>query len=103
MDEIPVIKAPKHCAICIETFDGQEAFEKHQSQLHRRGDIECEYCYKRFLRKHNLAKHIKSTHLTLKEEAKPEPEDSVSQCTQTQCPKNKKNPENYYIQKRIET
>ena len=70
MDEIPIIKAPKHCAICIETFDGQEAFEKHQSQLHRRGDIECEYCYKRFLRKDYLAKHIKSTHLALKEEAK---------------------------------
>ena len=70
MDEIPIIKAPKHCAICIETFDGEEAFEKHQSQLHRRGDIECEYCYKRFLRKDYLAKHIKSTHLALKEEAK---------------------------------
>ena len=51
MDMLPKIDAPKYCTICALTFEGQEAYEKHQSKLHRKGDIECEYCYKRFLRK----------------------------------------------------
>ena len=70
MDMLPRIDAPKYCSICVLTFEGQEAYEKHQSKLHRKGDIECEYCYKRFLRKAYLAIHIKNTHLAIKEEAK---------------------------------
>jgi len=70
MDMLPKIDAPKYCTICNLTFEGQEAYEKHQSKLHRKGNIECEYCYKRFLRKDYLATHIKSTHLAIKEEAK---------------------------------
>ena len=69
MDRLPIIDAPKHCAICILTFQGEEAFEKHQSKLHRKGDIECEYCYKRFSRKEYLSRHIKTIHLALKEDA----------------------------------
>ena len=57
MDMLPKIDAPKYCTICNLTFEGQEAYEKHQSKLHRKGDIECEYCYKRFLRKEYLARN----------------------------------------------
>ena len=70
MDKLPIIDAPKHCAICIQTFQGEEAFEKHQSKLHRKGDIECEYCYKRFSRKEYLSRHIKTIHLAIKEDAR---------------------------------
>ena len=70
MDSLPIIDAPKHCAICILTFQGEEAFEKHQSKLHRKGDIECEYCYKKFSRKEYLSRHIKTIHLAVKEDAK---------------------------------
>ena len=70
MEMLPKIDAPKYCTICALTFEGQEAYEKHQSKLHRKGDIECEYCYKRFLRKEYLAIHIKRIHFAIKEEAK---------------------------------
>ena len=62
MDNLTEVSAPKHCAICIKTFEGKDEFEKHQSVVHREGYYPCELCNRRYSQRYNLRTHIKLDH-----------------------------------------
>ena len=51
--------APKHCAICIQVFQGKDEFEKHQSVVHRKIYYPCDLCNKRL---GDLKEHLKKCH-----------------------------------------
>ena len=59
--------APKHCAICIQVFQGKDEFENHQSVVHRKIYYPCDLCNKRYRRRYNLRTHIKINHKSAKE------------------------------------
>ena len=62
MEHLVEVIAPKHCSLCLEVFEGREEYEKHQSEVHRKGKHICEYCYKSYNSKHKLITHIENVH-----------------------------------------
>ena len=68
--ELDKVEAPKHCSFCNIICKSKNEFDKHVSLLHKSGEHECEYCYKRFKNKHDLSRHEKTEHFEIKEESK---------------------------------
>jgi len=65
VEDLRAVDIPKHCAICINTFKDKRELEKHKSDVHRTGNVKCDYCDKKFKHKEYLASHVKKLHLTI--------------------------------------
>ena len=70
MEELLEVVAPKHCSKCIKTFESENEYQKHRSEVHKRGNNLCEFCYKSYTVKSNLQTHIKNEHQSDQERQK---------------------------------
>ena len=83
MEELVEVMAPKQCTICIKIFESKNEYEKHKSEVHKKGNHRCGFCYKRYNVKSNLQTHIKNEHLSDQEKKKCSICEKFFKCAQT--------------------